>query len=215
MTGGNAPDGRNDFVKEVQLEKPGEEKAAMGSRRNAEAGFMQRKSQGIPGKQKRSLDCRYRTLFERTCPERDLVCTRDMEELICKAASRQLAAIIAEPMDGEVGFIAPLKEYQAIVAKIIRKYGDVWIGDEVRTGLGRAGGTWFGLDPWGVQPNMITIAKGLAVALPAGDTGATPELADSLEELQKRHLRLGEVRGMGLVQGVELVRDRKTHQPTV
>jgi 4-aminobutyrate aminotransferase-like enzyme len=121
MTGGNTPDGRNEFVKELQLVKPGEEKAAMGSRRNAEAGFMQRKSHLILGKQKRSLDCRYRTLFEKTCPERDLVCTRDMEELIRKAARRKLGAIIAEPMNGEGGFIAPLKEYHPIVAKIIRK----------------------------------------------------------------------------------------------
>jgi alanine-glyoxylate transaminase/(R)-3-amino-2-methylpropionate-pyruvate transaminase len=170
-------------VKELQFEKPDEETAATGSRRNAEAGFMQQKSQEILGKQKRFLACRCRTLFEKTYPERDLVCTRDMGELIRKAASRQLAAVIAEPMNGEGGFIAPLKEYYPIVAKIIRKYGGVWIGDEVRIDLGRTGGTWFGLDHWGVQPNVITNAKGLADGLPAGDTRATPELADSLEGL--------------------------------
>jgi adenosylmethionine-8-amino-7-oxononanoate aminotransferase len=108
MTRGNTPGGRNEFVQELQIEKLDEETAATGSRRNAEAGFMQRKSQDILGKQKRFLACCYRTLFEKTYPERDLVCTRDMGELIRKVASCQLAAVIAEPMNGGGGFIAPL-----------------------------------------------------------------------------------------------------------
>lgn len=87
MTRGNAPGGGNEFVQELQLEKPDEETAATGSRRNAEAGFMQRKSQDILGKQKRVLVCCNRTMFERGYPERDLVCTWDMGELIRKVAS--------------------------------------------------------------------------------------------------------------------------------
>jgi 4-aminobutyrate aminotransferase len=183
-----------------------------------------------------------------------------MEEMIRTATSGQLAAFIAEPIQGVGGFITPPKEYFLIVAEIIRKYGGVFISDEVQTGLGRTGGKWFGIEHWGVQPDILTMAKGLANGLPAGATIAAPEIADSLkgltistfggnpvsaraakatidliesegllenarvvgqylrerlEELQDKHLIIGEVRGMGLMQGVELVRDRKAKQPAV
>ncbi len=200
----------------------------------------------------------YRCPFEKTYPDCELVCARDLEEMIRTATSGQLAAFIAEPIQGVGGFITPPKEYFGIVAEIIRKYGGIFISDEVQTGLGRTGGKWFGIEHWGVRPDIITTAKGLANGLPAGATIATPEIADSfkgltistfggnpvaaraaratldlietegllenarvvgqylrerLEELQDKHLIIGEVRGMGLMQGVELVRDRKTRQP--
>ncbi len=202
----------------------------------------------------------YRCPFEKTYPECDLVCARDMEEMIRTATSGQLAAFIAEPIQGVGGFVTPPKEYFPIVAEIIRRHGGVFISDEVQTGLGRTGGKWFGIEHWGVQPDIITMAKGLANGLPAGATIATPEIADSfkgltistfgggpvaaraakatidfiesegllenarvtgqhlrdsLEELKVKHRIIGEVRGMGLMQGVELVRDRKTKEPAV
>lgn len=215
---------------------------------------------GLPGiVHAHSAYC-YRCPFEKTYPDCELVCARDMEEMIRTATSGQLAAFIAEPIQGVGGFITPPREYFSIVAEIVRKYGGVFISDEVQTGLGRTGGKWFGIEHWSVQPDIITMAKGLANGSPAGATIAAPEIADSfkgltistfggnpvaaraakatidfiesegllenarvtgqylrerLEELQDKHLIIGEVRGMGLMQGVELVRDRKTKQPAV
>jgi 4-aminobutyrate aminotransferase-like enzyme len=200
----------------------------------------------------------YRCPFEKTYPNCELICARDMEEMIQTATSGQLAAFIAEPIQGVGGFVTPPKEYFSIVAEIIRKYGGIFISDEVQTGLGRTGGKWFGIEHWGVQPDVITTAKGLGNGLPIGATIATPEVADAfkgltistfggnpvttraakatldwiesegllenarvvgqylrenLEALQDKHLIIGDVRGMGLMQALEMVRDRKTKQP--
>jgi 4-aminobutyrate aminotransferase-like enzyme len=202
----------------------------------------------------------YRCSFEKTYPDCNLICARDIEELIRTATSGQLAAFIAEPIQGVGGFVTPPKEYFSIVAEIVRKYGGVFISDEVQTGFGRTGGKWFGIEHWGVQPDMMTAAKGMANGAPIGATIATPEIADSLKgltistfggnplaaraakatiefiesenlmenarvvgrylceclkELQDKHPIIGDVRGMGLMQGVELVKDRKTKEPAV
>ncbi len=200
----------------------------------------------------------YRCPFEKTYPDCELICARDMEEMIQTATSGQLAAFIAEPIQGVGGFVTPPKEYFSIVAEIIRRYGGIFISDEVQTGLGRTGGKWFGIEHWGVQPDIITAAKGLGNGLPVGATIAAPEIADafkgltistfggnpvatraakatidwiesegllenaravgqylreSLEALQDKYPIIGDVRGMGLMQALELVRDRKTKQP--
>lgn len=202
----------------------------------------------------------YRCPFEKTYPDCNLVCARDVEELIRTATSGQLAAFIAEPIQGVGGFVTPPKEYFSIVAEIVRRYGGVFISDEVQTGFGRTGGKWFGIEHWGVQPDMMTAAKGMANGAPIGATIATPEIADSLKgltistfggnpvtaraakatidfiesenlmenarvvggylcerlkELQKKYPIIGDVRGMGLMQGLELVKDRKTKSPAV
>jgi 4-aminobutyrate aminotransferase len=200
----------------------------------------------------------YRCPFEKTYPDCNLVCARDIEELIRTATDGRLAAFIAEPIQGVGGFITPPREYFSIVAEIIRKYGGVFISDEVQTGFGRTGGKWFGIEHWGVEPDIITMAKGMANGSPVGATIATPEIADSfkgltistfggnpvtaraaratieyiestgllenaravgdylvgrLKELQEKYPIMGDVRGMGLMRGVELVRDRETRQP--
>jgi 4-aminobutyrate aminotransferase-like enzyme len=202
----------------------------------------------------------YRCPFEKTYPDCNLLCARDVEDLIRTATSGRLAAFIAEPIQGVGGFITPPKEYFSIVAEIIRKYGGVFISDEVQTGFGRTGGKWFGIEHWGVAPDIITTAKGMANGSPVGATIATPEIADSfkgstistfggnpvtaraakatidfiearnllenarvvgdylgerLQELKEKHLLIGDVRGMGLMRGVELVRDHSTRQPAV
>jgi 4-aminobutyrate aminotransferase len=215
-------------------------------------------SPGVPGIVHAHNAYCYRCPFEKTYPGCNLVCARDIEELIRTATNGQLAAFIAEPVQGVGGFITPPREYFSIVAEIVRKYGGVFISDEVQTGFGRTGGKWFGIEHWGVEPDMITAAKGMANGAPVGVTIATPEIADSfkgltistfggnpvtaraakatidfvesngllenarvvgdylgdrLTELQDRHPIIGDVRGMGLMRGVELVKDRVTRQP--
>jgi 4-aminobutyrate aminotransferase-like enzyme len=156
------------------------------------------------------------------------------------------------------GFITPPKEYFAIVAKLVREHGGVFISDEVQTGWGRTGDRWWGIEHWGVTPDIITSAKGLANGFPIGLTAARSEVADSVKkltistfgggpvstvaakavidliederlgvnaeetggylknkllELQERHPLIGDVRGMGLMQAIELVEDRNSKAP--
>ena len=185
-------------------------------------------------------------------------CATDIEDLIRTETSGQPAAFIAEPIQGVGGFITPPKGYFEVAVGIVRKYGGLFICDEVQTGFGRTGDHWCGISHWGVEPDIMTFAKSIANGFPVGATIATAEVADAFtgltistfggspitmsateatldvmerEDTPKRsaargqqlrdHLLalkdkypvMGDVRGMGLMQGVELVEDRKTKEP--
>lgn len=200
----------------------------------------------------------YRCPFGLAYPDCGVRCATDLEEMIKTSTSGHVAAMIAEPIQGVGGFITPPKEYFPIVAEIVRKHGGLFISDEVQTAWGRTGSKWFGIEHWGVTPDIITSAKGLANGMPIGVTVARADVADAfkgltistfggnpvataagnavlefieqqkllentekvgaylkakLEELQEKHALIGEVRGMGLLLGVELVRDRRTKEP--
>lgn len=200
----------------------------------------------------------YRCPFGLSYPDCGVRCARDVEELIRTVTSGRIAAFIAEPIQGVGGFITPPREYFAIVADIVRRYGGVFISDEVQTGWGRTGGKWFGIEQYGVTPDIITAAKGLGNGMPIGLTIARSEIADAVQgttistfggnpvsttaakavldfikehrlvenaadvggylrerllELQDKHAAIGEVRGMGLLQGIELVEDRTSKAP--
>ena len=200
----------------------------------------------------------YRCPFGLTYPSCEVKCAQDVEEVIRTTTSGRIAGFIAEPIQGVAGFVTPPKEYFPIVADIVKKYGGLFISDEVQTGWGRTGGKWFGIEQWGVQPDIITSAKGLGNGTPIGLTMARPEIADSLkgatistfggnpiattaakavidfiddhnlsinaaevgaylrgklEELKDKFPIIGDVRGMGLMQAVELVEDRESKKP--
>ena len=200
----------------------------------------------------------YRCPFGLTYPSCEVKCAQDMEELIRSTTSGSVAGFIAEPIQGVGGFITPPKEYFQIVEGIVRNHGGIFISDEVQTGWGRTGGKWFGIEQYGVVPDVITGAKGLANGSPIGLTVAKPEVADSitrltistfggnpvtataakavidfieeqnllancaatgaylregLEDLKDKHELIGDVRGMGLLQAIELVQDRETKAP--
>ncbi len=200
----------------------------------------------------------YRCPLGLTYPSCGVKCARDMEELIRTSTSGRIAGFIAEPIQGIGGFITPPKEYFEIVAGIVKKFGGVFISDEVQTAWGRTGGKWFGIEQYGVTPDIITSAKGLGNGLPIGLTMARAEVAAGLqgltistfggnpvtataaqavidfidenkllinaaevgahlrgrlEELQGKHALIGDVRGMGLMQALELVEDRETKAP--
>ena len=97
-----------------------------------------------------------------------------MEELIRTTTSGRIAGFIAEPIQGVGGFITPPKEYFPIVAEIVRKYGGIFISDEVQTAWGRTGGKWFGIEQWGVRPGHHHQRQGPGQRQPIGLTMAKP-----------------------------------------
>ena len=200
----------------------------------------------------------YRCPFGLTYPSCNLRCATDVEEAIQTTTSGKIAAFIAEPIQGVGGFITPPPEYFKIVVDIVRKYGGVFICDEVQTGWGRTGDHWCGIEHWGVEPEIMTFAKGMANGAPIGATVATAEIADSLkgstistfggnpvsmtaaravidiiekenlkqnarivgdhlraglEALARKYPLIGDVRGKGLMQALELVGEGKAPAP--
>jgi 4-aminobutyrate aminotransferase-like enzyme len=181
-----------------------------------------------------------------------------MKELIETETTGKPAAFICEPIFGVGGFITPPKEYFKVAVDIVRKHGGLFISDEVQTGFGRTGGKWWGIQQYGVEPDIMTMAKGIANGIPMGATMATNEIADKwvgltistfggnpvsstaalatidaidhrgllknaevqgnrlrarLEAMQQKFPLIGDVRGMGLMQAIELVEDRQTKAP--
>ena len=186
------------------------------------------------------------------------LCIADLEEMIATCTNGRIAAFIAEPIQGVGGYIVPPQDYFGRVAPIIRAAGGVFISDEVQTGWGRTGERWWGIEHWGVEPDIMTFAKGMANGYPVGCTIATAEIADALpgmtfstfggnpvsmatalatieymernrveanaavqgqvlrdklEELEAEFDFIGEVRGMGLMQALEIVRPGPAREP--
>lgn len=200
----------------------------------------------------------YRCPFKLEYPSCGVACADDVEDLIKTTTTGKIAGMIAETILGVGGFIIPPKEYFPRVAEIVRRHGGLFISDEVQAAWGRTGDKWFGIEHWGVEPDIMTSAKGMGNGVPIGWTIATPEVADAFPgltfstfggnplsaavglavireiedndlrtnarvvgdylkqrmlELQEKHAVIGDVRGMGLMLGVELVKDRKTKEP--
>lgn len=125
----------------------------------------------------------YRCAFGLEYPSCELRCARDIEELIKTTTVGQVAGFLAEPIQGVGGFVTPPLDYFKVAVEIVRRYGGVFICDEVQTGFGRTGGKMFGIEHFGVQPEIMTMAKGVANGMPLGVTVATPAVADSLKGL--------------------------------
>jgi len=116
-------------------------------------------------------------------PSCEVKCATDIEDLIQTTTTGKIAGFLAEPIQGVGGFITPPKEYFEIAVDIVRKHGGIFICDEVQTGFGRTGGHMFGIEHWGVEPDVMTMAKGIANGMPIGVTIATDEIADAFQSL--------------------------------
>lgn len=191
----------------------------------------------------------YRCPFKKTPDSCHLECAADVERVIQTQTSGQPAVMIAEPIQGVGGAITPPEGYFQEVKKILDKYGVLFIADEVQTGFGRTGDHMWGIDNWGVKPDMMTMAKGLGNGYPIGACVTTPAVAEKsqknvintfggnpvssatalavietiqeeklqenskvigeyliegLKELQKSFPIMGDIRGKGLMLGIEI-----------
>jgi 4-aminobutyrate aminotransferase / (S)-3-amino-2-methylpropionate transaminase / 5-aminovalerate transaminase len=179
-------------------------------------------------------------------------CVRALEDVLRFHTSDDVAAFIAEPLLGEGGIIIPPLNYFKAVKEVLDRHGILFIADEVQTGFGRTG-AMFALEHYGVEPDIIVTAKGIADGFPLGAFTTTDEIAAAfqpgdhlstfggnpvscaaalaninfierenlpskaredgdyilprLRTLQERFPVIGDVRGMGLMIGIELVGD--------
>jgi 4-aminobutyrate aminotransferase-like enzyme len=198
----------------------------------------------------------YRCPLGMTYPSCGIACAKAAKRVIETATNGNPAAMIAETIAGVGGIITPPDEYYKVLKETLEPFGTLLIADEVQTGWGRMGDGMFGITgTYGVVPDIITSAKGLASGMPIGITITRPELADifkgphintfggnpissraarvtieviekrnlianakrqgekllaGLRDLQKRYPLMGDVRGHGLMIGVELVKDPQT-----
>jgi 4-aminobutyrate aminotransferase len=199
----------------------------------------------------------YRCFAEKDPEICNLLCARRVAEVLRLHLSGNVCAFIAEPVMGEGGIIVPPDGYFAKVKEILDEEGVLFIADEVQTGFGRTG-TMFAIEHDGVEPDIMTMAKGIADGWPLSAFTARADIADAfqvgdhlstfggnpvscaaalasieylqdgvvaaaaakgaalkarLEDLQQTQPLIGEVRGRGLMIGVELVTDQGTKAP--
>ena len=201
----------------------------------------------------------YRCPYDLKYPSCELKCAKDIKNVIEYQTPGQIACFIGEPIQGVGGTVVPPPEYFQIVYDIVRQHGGLCIADEVQGGFGRTGKHYWSHQCWGVQPDIITMAKGIGNGAPLGGVTTTTKvsqmmtkrthfntyggnpvsmsaglatmevieaegiqqnadrvgsyLIEGFKDLQHKHKLIGDVRGMGLMIGVELVTDRKTKQP--
>jgi putrescine---pyruvate transaminase len=203
----------------------------------------------------------YRCPLAKEYPSCQLACAAELENKILELGPENVAAFMAEPIGGVGGVIEPPVEYFQYVRQICDKYDVLFIADEVITGFGRTG-TWFGIEHYGVVPDLISCAKGITSGyLPLGasivhdrvyevlkgdgtayynhgftysghpvaaavamenlrilEEEGLLKRADELGRYTRKQLQaldnpfIGDVRGKGLMVGIELVIDRATKQ---
>jgi 4-aminobutyrate aminotransferase/(S)-3-amino-2-methylpropionate transaminase len=196
----------------------------------------------------------YRSQWPNDPEECGRQCARAIDDVVRYATSNDVAAFIAEPVMGEGGIIVPPANYFKEVKKVLDKYGILFIADEVQSGFARTG-KMFAIEHYGVDPDILVTAKGIADGFPLSAFTTRPEIADAfkpgdhlstfggnpvscaaslaniefieredlprratetgnyamskLRDLQKHNSLIGDVRGAGLMIGVELVKDEK------
>ena len=124
----------------------------------------------------------YSSLYARY--ERDAefakACADDMRNLIKTATTGHVAALIAEPIQGVGGFIELPPEYIRGVKEVLDETGILYISDEVQTAFGRTGSHFWGIGESGIEPDMITMAKGLGNGLAIGAVMGRADVIDSM-----------------------------------
>jgi 4-aminobutyrate aminotransferase len=200
----------------------------------------------------------YRCPLGLSYPECGVACAEDLRSVIETTTTGEPAAMIAEPIQGVGGFVTPPPEYFGIVKSILDEFGIPFIADEVQTGFGRTGESFWGIESYGVHPDAIVCAKGLGNGMAIGAVVSRADMMESLKansistfggnplastyalanldnieeqrlqersykignslyrdlkDLEDRYEVVGEVRGKGLMIGVELVKDKESKAP--
>ena len=201
----------------------------------------------------------YRCSYHLTYPDCKVHCARQLEDTFKRVvAAESVAAIIAEPVLGEGGFVTPPREWLGIVHEICKRHGILLIADEVQTGFARTG-KFFACEHYGVEPDLLVTAKSLGGGLPIAAVTGRAEIMDNtgpgslggtfggnplsceaalaaiqaIEQLglndraiavgecfrtralrwQQRFASLGDVRGIGAMQAIELVQANGSRVP--
>jgi len=201
----------------------------------------------------------YRCSYSLKYPSCDLYCARHLEDTFKRVVAQEgVAAVIAEPVLGEGGFVAPPLDYFRTLIDLCHKHGVLFIADEVQSGFGRTGAL-FASERYGTEPDIIVTAKSIGGGLPlaaitgraeimdapspgglggtfAGNPAACEaalavldifekqdlmaranEMGDHFQkrarEWQKRWPMIGDVRGLGAMQALELVQSQETREP--
>jgi 4-aminobutyrate aminotransferase-like enzyme len=214
----------------------------------------------MPGYQQAPYPDCYRCPMGLKFPDCGLACAEHLRKQIRATAKNDVAAIIAEPVQGTAGNIVPPDGYIRAIREIAREEGAVYISDEMITGFGRTG-NMFGVNHDGVIPDIMTIGKAMGNGFPVSGVITTDEHAqakpwslpsassssyggnpfasaavlvttqtiiedklvqnsarvgrlflEGLRELQNKYEFIGDVRGRGLMIGMDLVKDRKTKE---
>jgi len=203
----------------------------------------------------------YRCSYSLKYPSCDLYCARHLEDTFKRVvASEDVAAVIAEPVLGEGGFVAPPPDFFKILIEICHKHGVLFIADEVQTGFGRTGAL-FASERYGIEPDLIATAKSLGGGLPIAAVTGRAEIMDApgpgglggtfagnpvscaaalavldileradlsaranelgehfqkrAREWQQRWPMVGDIRGLGAMQAIELVRSAEQREPAM
>jgi 4-aminobutyrate aminotransferase len=198
----------------------------------------------------------YRCPFHQTgCDQCGMACVDWIREDLFKRSvpPEEVAAIFVEPIQGEGGYIVPPPDFHQKLYQLAKEHGILFVTDEVQSGMGRTG-KMTAIEHWGVVPDIIALAKGIASGMPLGAMVSQGEVMDwvrgshastfggnpiscqaglatielleeglvdhaarmgdyfvaNLRELQKRFPIMGDVRGKGLMIGVEIVKDPLT-----
>lgn len=195
--------------------------------------------------------------FCRRCPYQltygscGIECVRVLEKVVFRHEVRpeEVAAIFVEPVQGEGGYVVPPPEYLPMLQELCREHGILLVADEIQSGFGRTG-KMFASEHWGIEPDIVCAAKGIASGMPLGAMIAREEISswarsthgstyggnpvacaaalatiqlieeglidnaakvgahlkEKLGALKDRHAAIGDVRGLGLMIGVEFER---------
>ena len=119
----------------------------------------------------------YRCPYNLSYPECRIECVRWVEEALFRTTMppEEVAAIFVEPIQGEGGYIVPPPEFHKELQKVAKKYGILYVADEVQSGMGRTG-RMFAMEHFGVVPDIMALAKGIASGMPLGAMVAKAEI---------------------------------------
>ena len=175
----------------------------------------------------------YRCSYHMRYPQCGLACVEWIEDTLFRTTlpPEEVAAIFVEPIQGEGGYIVPPPEFHQKLYQIAQKYGILYVADEVQSGMGRTG-KMFAMEHFGVKPDIIALAKGIASGMPLGAMVARAEIMDweagshastfggnpvscraaltTIEMLQESLMQNARIQGERLIQGLQAL--QKSHE---